>query len=178
MSPRTLDDLLILVPGLTRKRSLNADFLRILLDRQPRECTWCGGDVGKRRTWCSDDCVTAFHLRCSSQHQMNHVLKRDGGICRDCGIDTVASEREFKTAWALVQNDYGYSYSQYSKPMLAMKEQFGYGRGRWREVDHLIPVVLGGGLCSVDNLRLLCGQCHARETASLARKRSTKGVEA
>lgn len=35
------------------------------------------------------------------------------------------------------------------------------------EVDHIIPVCRGGGLCGPDNLRTLCVPCHKIETVSL-----------
>jgi 5-methylcytosine-specific restriction enzyme A len=35
------------------------------------------------------------------------------------------------------------------------------------EMDHITPVVLGGGLCGLDNLRTLCVACHKGFTASL-----------
>lgn len=39
------------------------------------------------------------------------------------------------------------------------------------EVDHIIPVVEGGGSCGIDNLRLLCSKCHKGETKALAKRR-------
>ncbi len=169
----SLDDLLKTIPGLRKARRLSADQIRLLLDRSKGQCTWCGGHVPKgRRTWCSDACVTAFNLRCSPQHQTAFVMKRDGGICRVCGRDTVASEKQYREAWAAVKDQYGYAYSQYGKAQLALKAKFGFARGGWREVDHEVPVILGGGLCTVDKLRLVCGCCHAELTAGLAKKRA------
>jgi len=171
----TLDDLLQMLPGLTRQRSLNAAWLRILLDRQRKECTWCGQQVAKgRSTWCSDECVRAFNLRCSTSHQAAFVIKRDKGICQICGRDTVESENQFDEAWKTERKNYGPYFKDYGPAELKLKEQFGYGRGRWSEVDHKKPVCEGGGLCSVENLRLICGACHADETRKLAASRSAK----
>jgi 5-methylcytosine-specific restriction endonuclease McrA len=39
-------------------------------------------------------------------------------------------------------------------------------------VDHILPVCEGGGLCGLDNLRLLCGTCHKAECDKLARRRA------
>jgi hypothetical protein len=40
------------------------------------------------------------------------------------------------------------------------------------EMDHRIPVVEGGGACSLENLRTLCRACHRRETSALAGRRA------
>lgn len=40
------------------------------------------------------------------------------------------------------------------------------------EMDHIVPVVEGGGGCGLDNLRTLCLACHRAETAALAARRA------
>jgi 5-methylcytosine-specific restriction endonuclease McrA len=42
---------------------------------------------------------------------------------------------------------------------------------RW-EMDHVVPVVEGGGLCGLDGYRTLCVPCHKSETAALAKRRA------
>jgi 5-methylcytosine-specific restriction enzyme A len=182
----TLDDLLAMLPGLRRCRSLNAAWMRILLDRPRGQCTWCGEPVGRgRSTWCSDRCVEAFRLRCDPATQMRFVLERDRGICAMCGRDTVASERDGAAASnalraeACPNGTSPYGLSPEDRRSLAERqrvvlESHGWSRHSWREVDHVVPVVEGGGLLGPDNLRLLCGACHAAETARL-RKRLRKG---
>ena len=43
------------------------------------------------------------------------------------------------------------------------------------EMDHIVPVVEGGGSCGLDNLRTLCVACHRKETAKLAKRRAKRG---
>lgn len=38
------------------------------------------------------------------------------------------------------------------------------------ELDHVIPVAEGGGVCGPDNLRLLCLACHKRESRNLSQR--------
>ncbi len=55
----------------------------------------------------------------------------------------------------------------------------GFPSGRaWWEVDHIVPVVLGGGCCGLDNLRTLCVPCHKKATARLAAERARARREA
>lgn len=179
MKPRTLDELLEHLPGLRRLRRLNAPMLRVLLDRHKGECTWCGGLVGKGRSmWCGDGCVKAFKMRCCPQTARQFVEKRDGGICQQCGRDTVAAEKKFA---AVRHTEYPPPYRPGEPPSVAQERrrnreaamrQYGWGRGQWREVDHNPPVAEYGGLCMVEQLRLLCGACHEAETTALAARRA------
>lgn len=50
------------------------------------------------------------------------------------------------------------------------------GARRLWEMDHIVPVVEGGGDCGLDNLRTLCWRCHRSETAALAGRRSKRKV--
>lgn len=43
--------------------------------------------------------------------------------------------------------------------------------GEW-EMDHIIPVIEGGGLCGLDGYRTLCRPCHKSESAALAQRRA------
>lgn len=170
----TFEELLDAVPHLRFRRSLSADSVRKLLGRQKGECTWCGGELKGRRTrWCGDDCVNEFLGRCSPSNAAHYVWRRDAGICQLCGRNIDRCMRVFFVAT-------GYQIgTRYRKP----RDEFaafiapllGFGRGTWGEVDHIKAVADGGGLCSTDNLRLVCGACHADRTAEQSRKNSRCG---
>ena len=51
------------------------------------------------------------------------------------------------------------------------------GRSTFFDIDHIVPVSLGGGLSGEDNLRVVCLCCHRKETAKLRieLKNRTKG---
>jgi hypothetical protein len=176
------DDLLANNPALRRLRNLDADTLRRLFGRFRGECTWCGNPVGKgRSTWCSQDCVDQFSRRCCTNKSAVFVRRRDGNVCRICGVDIKQQEKEFETVWqvrerelaALNINPYG---REHAEEKTRMQEQFCFARGRWSEVDHEIPVVEGGGLCPPEQLRLVCGKCHAKETAELQARLAAKNT--
>jgi hypothetical protein len=178
---KTLDELLAVLPGLRRLRTLKADLLRVLLDRRDKECTWCGGVVPKgRRQWCGDACVKAFQLRCDANRARNHVVERDGGTCRRCGRDTLAAEATARaqrlTAWpSRLRDETPEEFAiRRAVAVKRLRDEFGYARGQYREVDHDPPVIEYGGLCPVEQLRLLCGACHAAVTEALAGERARR----
>lgn len=45
------------------------------------------------------------------------------------------------------------------------------------EVDHILEVSEGGGLCWVDNFQLLCQTCHKRKTKALAQRNARRRKE-
>lgn len=170
-APQTLDDLLALLPGVRRLRSMNAALLRTLLNRQDGECTWCGTEIGKyRRAWCSDRCVEDFKARCCQNTVRSLVEERDRGVCQVCGRDTLKAEREAKRLKLCPTWPGRRRRRNRWRPMPGLVDalrEFGFARGEWRAVDHREPVAEGGGLCPVDDLRLLCGVCHEQETLEL-----------
>lgn len=62
----------------------------------------------------------------------------------------------------------------------AVIERGGYicaicGRRPWNpQVDHVVPIAEGGGCCGLENLRLLCWECHNGVSAELAARLAAK----
>ena len=59
------------------------------LHYQPGLCCWCGDPVtGRRKTWCSKECVDEYTLLSDPAEQRKRVYRRDHGVCSQCGLDT------------------------------------------------------------------------------------------
>lgn len=86
------------------------------------------------------------------------VLKRDAGICNDCGIDTVAIENKASTL-------NGPERSEYLKKigMPVFRKTF------W-DAHHIVPVDSGGGECGLENIMTLCFKCHKIRTKVTRKK--------
>jgi 5-methylcytosine-specific restriction endonuclease McrA len=39
-------------------------------------------------------------------------------------------------------------------------------------VDHVIPISMGGSVCDIHNMQLLCFKCHQRKTRNIDRRNS------
>lgn len=108
-------------------------------------CRRCGTEVPKgKRSFCSPACVHEWKVRSQPSYAKREVAKRDDGVCAECRVDTVEDLRT----------------SSFFKPT------WGRSLSRWH-MDHIVPVVEGGGSCGLDNLRTLCVACHRRVTAEL-----------
>jgi 5-methylcytosine-specific restriction endonuclease McrA len=112
-------------------------------------CLVCEGDITdkQRGTFCSKGCSEAFYVKSRPDHARLRVFERDHGICAKCHKD--------------VFNGTG------RKPRAR-------GTGDLWQADHIVPVVEGGGECTLDNLRTLCTPCHGEETAALRKRLAAK----
>lgn len=109
-------------------------------------CRRCGVEVppGRRRTFCSVECVDEWKMRTQPGHMRALVFRRDNGICQLCRVDCFAG-----------------------KPANHRRAR---GTGHLWAADHIVPVVEGGGECGLDNVRTLCIACHRSVTADLRKR--------
>jgi 5-methylcytosine-specific restriction endonuclease McrA len=144
-------------------------------------CTWCKELVyGRRRKWCSDQCVHEYRIRSSPGYIRKIIYARDRGICAECAIDTkpvktkieilrkaVVSQffpkKETEILWDLLER-YGHKPKTRTQKYLRSRV-----RSLW-EVDHILPVKEGGGGCDERNLQTLCRPCHLRKTKLMRAK--------
>ena len=131
-------------------------------------CRWCSIEVQPpRRTFCSDDCVHNWRMRTNPGYVREQVFKRDRGVCALCGEDTMARSRSLRRLpWRARRRrcqELGIPYNRLRSP--------------W-DADHIVPVVEGGGQCSLENFRTLCIPCHQRVTSELRQRlRANRLVE-
>ena len=157
-------------------------------------CRQCSEEVSAgRRTFCSEACVHDWKCRTDPTYQKQQVLKRDKGICVDCGRDCVADQEELKKALLRCEHYYQYydrsthRYVRISPEMrkeaeekvASIREEYSAHRSRttlW-DMEHSKPVVEGGGECGLDNLLTCCIPCHKARTKALAAKRARERRE-
>jgi 5-methylcytosine-specific restriction endonuclease McrA len=154
-------------------------------------CRQCGVEVPKGRlTFCSDSCVDEWKVRTNPGHARRLVFNRDHGVCAICGLDTERLRKELRDLLYADRNHRGERLNSYRKPSANRYEllletpftrRLDLCRMPWRlrllcnsfwEMDHIIPVIEGGGCCGLSGLRTLCWRCHARETRYLKGRRA------
>lgn len=161
-------------------------------DQGENLCVWCEAVIQKpRRRWCSDACVEEFNIRASGSVAANAVYERDKGICQLCGVDAqklLAHAFPYIPKHHWIQSRESYKkfedeIIEFAKGIEAarkVREEFPWlqpGMSNATEIDHIIPVVEGGGCCGLDNLRTLCRQCHLQETRKLRERLKAKQIE-
>lgn len=132
-------------------------------------CRECGTETEPpKRTFCSSPCVDAWKAKWPSD-QRRAVLARDHGVCAACGIDCLALEQELARLRVL---DLGLLLARVAELGLTRRMLVGgFFNSLW-EMDHIVPVIEGGGDLGLSNLRTLCWKDHAIETAKLAARRA------
>jgi 5-methylcytosine-specific restriction endonuclease McrA len=128
-------------------------------------CRKCGSEIAKgsgRRTFCSEACVVEWKIRTQPEFAAEQVHARDKGICVTCARDCDALFRKIRVAKAAHRQR---RMAELGLPPYLLR------RRRYWEVDHITPVVEGGGSCGLENLRTLCWECHRKATRELGVKR-------
>jgi 5-methylcytosine-specific restriction protein A len=144
-------------------------------------CRYCGQEVPKgRRSFCSEPCVHEWKVRSQPPYARECVAARDRGVCAICGLDTERFRRDNKEKyyeWRKQVEPYRMSrWDEWYRELAGWMER-ATGRGGWPKgthlnsalwhMDHIQPVVEGGGSCGLDNLRTLCLPCHLDVTREL-----------
>lgn len=98
-------------------------------------------------------------------------------LCRRCGTECPKARQSFCSPLCIhewkVRSNPGYARDCVFKRDLGRCALCPAVGGEW-DMDHVVPVVEGGGECGLDGLRSLCRQCHKAETAKLAARLAEK----
>lgn len=132
-------------------------------------CRWCGGGVDPpRRTFCSDGCVFQHRIRTQPSFLRRLVWQRDRGVCRYCGVDTTAQAQAIRRAVTATERSRLRRMHGIPPKRRVNRRRFG---GGLFDVDHVVPVCLGGGCRGLEYVVTACLLCHRGKTAMLRKRR-------
>ncbi len=151
-------------------------------------CRYCRQETKPPRlTFCSSECVHQWKIRSSGSYAAQCVFERDAGICARCHIDTEKRRQDARLELlaapkAVRRSDEGPDewaarWDSGRQAVIAGWKAAGWPDNTlrvWFDVDHIIPVVYGGGDAGLDNLQTLCTPCHRASTKQLAQKRAAE----
>lgn len=150
------------------------DLERLSRTPLPGFCKECTGAIplsSRRWVYCSKECSDLFSMQVKPSFARKWVLRRDKGICVQCGLDCVAHRRDwilrvlqdFTPGLSLVSED----YQPFTPPKHKLKKKRGkLTLGTLWDMDHIIPV-RDGGRTIPENLQTLCWWCHQEKTKEM-----------
>jgi len=161
-----------------RERSYNlSDLKSIKLDGSNRNCVWCLKILPKgKQKWCSELCIRsalAYFAPCRN-HGLRVLLYKHAFKCAGCGFDYkpffVQAYNKVKNMWYF-RNPKMLSY-RIENLMKAFRRLI--PKNVRIEVDHVIPICLGGQGLGFDNVQILCAKCHKAKTKIDIKNRTIK----
>jgi 5-methylcytosine-specific restriction endonuclease McrA len=113
-------------------------------------CKWCMDKLDNtRKKYCSNNCKeSAWAFFYPQKYSHKYLMKRQSDCCLGCGYNFNDKTKKF------IRRFYGDTC-----------EYTDYG-----DVDHIIPIHKGGEILGIENVQLLCRECHIKKTASERRK--------
>lgn len=162
-------------------------------------CRRCGVEVPRGlRTFCGAACVHEWKIRTNPGYARQQVEARDRGVCASCGLDTRAASPLLRRVqhqigviegrvrflpspvpsdpdrgfWVRTPRDRVPALRGTAKSIARAATDVRNLLDAGWQMDHVIPVVEGGGDCGLENLRTLCSWCHREATTALARRRA------
>ena len=154
-------------------------------------CRWCKGRVdGRRKSYCSDKCSFEWTRRVRWRVTRAYVFELRKGKCEKCGLDLRLIDESFcrkQMEYARrIENGVAPSQWRKYKPPVHVdssgrpfsypywREKFNeaiawaernkcVGRSVW-DLDHVVPISLGGDWFALSNLMLLDTACHRAKT--------------
>lgn len=129
----------------TSERKINVSSLVKAYRNGKKLCLWCCDNLPKsgRHTYCSDNCKESAWIHCYPQGESARMYLMD------------------KQNWRCAECDHKFQPDYWKEP-----------RGTYPEVDHIIPIWIGGQSLGVDNHQVLCKNCHRIKTSREASERA------
>lgn len=166
-------------PGSNAKRLLRQHTghrymsLDLLKKDEYNNCAWCE-DVevtGKRRKYCSDNCSMSADIHCYPQSptaKLWRFVHVQGCACASCGVsfeDQIRAKVKRRIDDRILNAERGlvYNWDKIDSPVSL--HFLGNNTGDELQVDHIIPISRGGVGVGIDNVQVLCVNCHKAKTA-------------
>ena len=152
------------------RRNINASSFKKIVKNGIKHCAWCGEYpvTGKRKycnDYCRDNCYAFIHPQ--KELGLEYHLQTQDLKCVGCDFDYRPMiddmSAKYKKRNITGYSEDGYANERLFKRLKTMTHNL-HGRGKKPEVDHIIPIALGGDVVGFDNHQVLCYDCHKEKT--------------
>lgn len=141
------------------------------LEVEDNKCCWCNVNDIKppKRRYCSENCVSSGWFYANPQVpkcKMWIFINRQKCMCIGCGQDY---QEEITKRINIVRDRYDKFKKTYPEDSDYWSEPVTYhsvgdNTGHIWQVDHIVPLFKGGHGLDLDNIQVLCTECHRRKT--------------
>ena len=153
------------------RRHINASSFKKIIKNGVKHCAWCGDNpVTGNRKYCNDACrdnCYAF-IQPQKEYGLEYHLQTQDFKCADCKFDYKQTMDKMDLAYKK-RNIMGWDENRlqanpwYFKRLKKLVNNE-FGRSKKPEVDHIVPIALGGDTVGFDNHQVLCFSCHKNKT--------------
>lgn len=152
------------------RRNINAERFKKIVKDGVSYCAWCSDKpVTGNRKYCNDQCRDNCYAFINPQKELGleYLLQSQDLRCAGCNfdykpmIDNISEKYRKRNIRGFEEE--GYSNIRLFKLLKAVVENL-HGRGKKPEVDHIVPIALGGDPVGFDNHQVLCYDCHKDKT--------------
>ena len=150
-----------------KKRTTTMDRLRPRKDLDGNKiCVWCSEKLkGAQRKWCSAGCSSSAwgHNNPQGPEGLHIILSMQEYKCKVCRFDYMPDilkiQENFKR-----RNSYTYQLDTPNHWLFKRLKDTHCDSVTRPEVDHIIPIALGGDSIGFGNHQVLCRLCHKHKT--------------
>lgn len=153
------------------RRHINASSFKKIIKDGLKYCAWCGDNrISGNRKYCNDACrdnCYAF-IHPQKEYGLEYHLQSQDFKCADCKFDYRQTMDKMDKAYNkrnLVgwdENKEGANPWYFGR--LKYRVEIEFGKNKKPEVDHIVPIALGGDVVGFDNHQVLCYDCHKNKT--------------
>lgn len=153
------------------RRYTNATNFKKIIKDGLKYCAWCGENrVSGNRKYCNDACRDNCYAFIAPQKEygLEYHLQTQDFKCADCKFDYRQTMDKMNTAYKKRGlkgwDECDIEASPYYFSRLKYRVEIEHGRNKKPEVDHIVPIALGGDPVGFDNHQVLCYDCHKNKT--------------
>lgn len=164
-----------------RERNDPAFIRSRILERDKGICALCGCDADKEFAAVKEQHQEARRLLSWLENRANEELRKQHGwkVRHNEILPMLWPEAVLKTSQGHPYMDFDKLHRLREKELRhwcteALTAGWSLHRHEGWDVDHIVPVIEGGGQCGLEGLRTLCHPCHKAVTRELAAKRASQ----
>ena len=139
----------------------------VVLPQRIGHCFWCGKDLSfdKRRiSFCCSEHADTYYKRFVYEESTKHqIFVKDNYKCVKCGFNEKDFLKELNEKFPITWPLRGRSGDMKGRQKCIESKGFSNNQA-YMEIDHILPIKMGGDPLDIANQQTLCYPCHKKKT--------------